>query len=56
MKYNNKNEDTIVMLFAKIIEGLLIKKPYRSHKTIPVKNINNIGNESPETSLVRQVL
>lgn len=44
------------MVFAKIIEGLFMRKPYISHPAIPIKNINSIGNDRLETSLVFHVL
>ena len=56
MKYSNRKADTTVMLFAKIIEGLLIKNPYINHNATPVKNIKNMVKDNPETFFERQVL
>ena len=56
MKYNNKKDETSVIVLASNIEILFTKIPYINQKIIPIKNIKNMGNENPETSLVFQVL
>lgn len=44
------------MVFAKIMDGLFIKKPYTNQDTIPIKNIISIGKDKEDTSFVFQVL
>lgn len=50
------NANIIVTAFASIIDILSLYIPYTNQRTIPKKNIENIGNESPDTSFVFQVL
>lgn len=44
------------MLLAKINDGLLSNKPYTNHNNTPTKNMDNIGKDKADTSLVFQVL
>lgn len=56
LKYSNKKAEISVIVFAKIMEGLFIRKPYISHPAIPIKNIKSIDKDKLDTSLVFHVL
>lgn len=46
----------MVILLAKIMDGLFLRNPYTSQAVTPTKNIRSIGNDKLDTSLVFHVL